>query len=172
MKFDNTKDLLPFVGDMFEVLNQAFDRLPFVVPFNQAMVEMYAKKYLKVINPKYVCLAKKDDQIVAFMIAVPSLSKALQKANGKLFPFGFYHIMKAMKKPEVLDFFLGGVKPEFESQGAIVTVYSEIQDQMMKDGIQIMETTGNFETNHSVIANWKNFEHTQHKRRRCFIKDL
>jgi len=172
VKFDQIKDLLPFIGDLFEVLNQAFDRLPFVVPFNQAMIEMYSKKYLKVINPKYVCLAKKDNQIVAFMIAVPSLSKALQKANGKLFPFGFYHIMKAMKKPEVLDFFLGGVKPEFESQGAIVAVYSEIQDQMMKDGIQIMETTGNFETNHSVIANWKNFEHTQHKRRRCFIKDI
>ncbi len=172
MKFEKTKNLLPYVGELFDVFNQAFARLDFVVPFNQEMIEMYSKKYLKVINPKYVCLAKKDKQIVAFMIAVPSLSKALQKANGKLFPFGFYHIMKAMKKPEVLDFFLGGVKPEFESQGAIVAVYSEIQNQMMKDGIHIMETTGNFENNHNVIANWKNFDHIQHKRRRCFIKDL
>lgn len=172
IKFKRNKDLLPYVSDLFEVFNQAFDPLPFVVPFNQALIEMYSKKYFKVINPKYVCLARKNDEIIGFMIAVPSLSEAMQKARGKLFPFGYYYILKAMKKPLVMDFFLGGVKPEFESQGAIVILYSEIQSQMLEDGVQTMETTGNFETNHKVIANWKNFDHIQHKRRRCFIKDI
>ena len=96
----------------------------------------------------------------------------MQKANGKLFPFGFYHIKKAIKNPEVIDFFLGGVKPEYDREGIAVVLYSEIQNQMLKDGLHIVETTGNFETNHHVIANWKNFDHIQHKRRRCFIKDI
>ncbi|MBE0651030.1 MAG: hypothetical protein IH595_09320 [Bacteroidales bacterium] len=171
-KFKKVKEIIPYMQDLFGVLNQAYERLPFVVPFNQEMINMYAKKYFKVINPKYVCLAQKNGETIAFWIAVPSMSKALQKANGKLFPFGFYHIMKAMKKPDVLDFFLAGVKPEFESQGAIVILYTEIQNQMLKDGIEVMETTGNLENNHNVIANWKNFDHIQHKRRRCYIMDL
>ncbi len=171
-KFKKTKEIQPYVSELFAVLNEAYDRLPFVVPFNQEMIDMYAKKYFKVINPKYVFLAQKDGETVGFWIAVPSMSKALQKANGTLFPFGFYHIMNAMKKPEVLDFFLAGVKPEYESKGAAVILYSEVQNQMLQDGIEIMETTGNFENNHNVIANWKNFDHVQHKRRRCYIKDL
>ncbi len=170
--FKKTKEIFPYVKELFEVLNEAYDRLPFVVPFNQEMIDMYAKKYFKVINPKYVFLAQKDGETVGFWIAVPSMSKALQKANGRLFPFGFYHIMKAMKKPDVLDFFLAGVKPEYETKGAAVILYAEVQNQMLKDDIQIMETTGNFENNHNVISNWKNFDHIQHKRRRCFIKDI
>ena len=77
-----------------------------------------------------------------------------------------------MKKPHVMDFFLAGVKPGYETQGAAVLLYSEIQNQMIEDGINIVETTGEFETNHKVIANWKNFDHIMHKRRRCFIMNL
>ena len=172
VRFKQTKELLQYTDDLFHVLNEAFDPLPFVVPFDKDMTDMYKKKYLKVINPRYVCLVKKEDEIVGFLIGVPSLSEAMKKANGKLFPLGFYHILQAMKKPQVLDFFLGGVKPEYEAQGAAVVMYTEIQNQMIEDGINIVETTGNFETNHKVIANWKNFDHIQHKRRRCYIKNI
>lgn len=172
LRFTKTKELLQYTDQLFEVLNEAFDPLPYVVPFDQDMMEMYKHKYLKVINPRYVCLVKKDETIIGFMIGVPSLSEAMQKANGKLFPLGFYHIMQAMKKPMVLDFFLGGVKPEYETQGAAVIMYAEIQNQMIEDGINFVETTGNLETNHKVIANWKNFDHLQHKRRRCFFKNI
>lgn len=172
LRFNKTQELLPFADDLFRVLNEAFEPLPYVVPLDDNMVEMYKKKYLKVINPKFVSIVKKDDEVIGFMIAVPSLSEAMQKAKGKLFPLGFYHILQAMKKPSVLDFFLGGVKPEYETQGAAVVVYNEIQNQMIKEGINVVETTGNLETNHKVIANWKNFEHIQHKRRRCFVKEI
>jgi hypothetical protein len=171
-KFTKAKEILQYIPELFEVLNAAYDKLPFVVPFNEKMIEMYTQKYFKVINPKYIFLAQKDGETIGFWLAVPSMSKALQKANGRIFPFGFYHIMKAMKKPDVLDFFLAGVKPEYETKGAAVILYAEVQKQMLKDGIEIMETTGNLENNHNVIANWKNFDHIQHKRRRCFIKDL
>ena len=89
-----------------------------------------------------------------------------------MFPFGFYHILKAMKKPEVVDLYLTGVAPEYQSAGAAVVLFAELQEEMIKQGIEVMETTGVFETNHNVISNWKNYDHVQHKRRRCFIKNL
>ena len=96
----------------------------------------------------------------------------MQKANGSLFPFGFLHVLKALKKPKVIDMLLTGVLQEHQSAGVAVILISELQEQMLKDGINQMETTGVFETNHNVIANWKNYEHILHKRRRCFVKKI
>jgi len=172
VSFKKSKDILPYAASLFEVLNQAFAKLPFVTPFDKEMRDMYAEKYFKAINPKYVYLVKKDDEMLGFMLTVPSCSKAMQKANGRLFPFGFYHIMKAIKHPKVIDFFLSGVKPEYEHQGVAVILYAAIQNQMLKDGVDTIETTGIFETNHHALSNWKNFDHIQHKRRRCFIKEI
>ncbi len=172
VRFNKSSEMRPYVKNLFAILNDAFVKLPYVTPFNDKMVELYAEKYFKVINPKYVRMVKKEDDVVGFVVAVPSLSEAMQKANGKLFPFGFVHILRAMKKPEVLDFFLTGVKPEYDKAGVAVILFAEIQEEMAKAGIDQMETTGIIETNHNVISNWKNYEHIQHKRRRCFVKDV
>jgi len=171
-KFTNNKQMLPYVKPIFEVLNKAFIKLPFVTPFNEKMVELYKKKYFKLINPKFVFVAKKEEEVIGFMIAVPSLSEAMQKAKGSLFPFGFYHILKAMKKPSVLDFFIIGVMPEYDRSGVAVILFDGIHEEMRKQGIKTMETGGIFETNHNVISNWKNYDRIQHRRRRCFIKAI
>ena len=171
-RFNKTDELRPYVKDLFKILNDAFINLPYVTPFNDKMVEMYTEKYFKVINPKYVRMVTKDDKMIGFVVAVPSLSTAMQKANGKLFPFGFVHILNAMKKPKVLDFFLTGVEPEYDNSGVAVILFAEIQEEMMSAGIDQMETTGIFEDNNAVISNWKNYEHIQHKRRRCYIKSI
>ena len=172
VRFEKASEALLYAETLFNLVNDAFASLPFVVPFDKQMKEMYIKKYFSILNPKFLFFVKKGEEVIGFMLAVPSLSEAMQKANGRLFPFGFYHIRKAMKYPKVIDFFLGGVKPEYEHSGAAVLLYSEIQNQMLKNGLHTVETTGNFETNHHVISNWKNFDHIQHKRRRCFIKDI
>ena len=172
IKFSSTAELREYVHPMFTILNEAFQELPYVTTFNDEMIELYSDKYFKVINPKYVTVIKKDKQIIAFLVGMPSLSEAMQKAKGKLFPFGFYHIMQAMKHPRVIDLLLTGVIPEYQNAGAAVILFAEIQEEMIKQGIDQMETTGIFETNHNVISNWKNYDHIQHKRRRCFVKDL
>ncbi|MDA3905696.1 MAG: GNAT family N-acetyltransferase [Bacteroidales bacterium] len=171
-KFTKNKQMLPYVKPIFEVLNEAFTKLPYVTPFNEKMVESYKNKYFKLINPKFVFIAKNEGDIIGFMIAVPSLSEAMQKAKGSLFPFGFYHIRKAMKKPDVLDFFIIGVMPEYDRSGVAAILFNEIHKEMRKQGIKTMETGGIFETNHNVINNWKNYDHIQHRRRRCFIKAI
>ncbi len=172
LKFEKSADMKPYVKDLFGILNQAFDKLPYVSVFNDRMIELYADRYFKIINPKYVRMVTKDGNVIGFIVAVPSLSEAMQKVNGKLFPFGFLHILKAMKHPQVLDFFLTGVVPELDHAGVAVILFAEIQEEMIKAGIDQMETTGIIETNFNVISNWKNYEHIQHKRRRCFVMSL
>jgi len=172
VKFTSTEELKKFVQPIFEILNNAFQDLPYVTPFNAKMIERIGEKYFKILNPKFVKIIRKDERVIAFIIGMPSLSEAMQKINGKLFPFGFYHILKALKHPSVIDLLLTGVDPEFQSAGAAVILFAELQDEMMKHGITQMETTGMFESNQTAISNWKNFENIQHKRRRCFVKNL
>ena len=172
LKFEEKSELLEYAPRIFKMLNESFVDLPYVSPINDELIKKYIDEYFEIINPRYVRVILKDGELVAFIITMPSLSKAMQKAKGKLFPLGITHILKALKKPEVIDLLLTGIVPEHHSSGAAVILFAEIQEEMMKQGIDQMETTGIFETNHSVITNWKNYEHIQHKRRRCFVKDL
>ena len=171
-KFTTNAEMQEYLFPVFHLLNEAFEDLPYVIHFDDDMIRAIGDKYFKVLNPKFVRVVKKDGELVAFIIGIPSLSSAMQKANGKLFPFGVYHVLKAMKKPEVIDLYLTGVSPKYHTSGAAVILFAEIQEEMMNQGITQMETTGVFETNHNVISNWKNYDHIQHKRRRCFVKKV
>lgn len=170
--FTKTDELKPYTKKIFEILNDAFQVLPYVVPFNEKMIDIYADKYFKILNPKFIKLIEKDENIIGFVIGMPSLSEAMQKANGKLYPFGFTHILKALKNPNVIDMLLTGVLQKYQNTGAAVILMAELQNQMIKDGIDTIETTGIFESNKNAISNWKSYEHIQHKRRRCFIKEI
>ncbi|HNW98458.1 MAG TPA: hypothetical protein PKK00_08630 [Bacteroidales bacterium] len=172
LNFTKRSELLPYSEKMFEILNDAFQYLPYVSPLNNKMIKLYSDKYFNILNPKFVKIVVKDSNPIGFFVGLPSLSVAMQKTKGKLFPFGFFHILKALKKPEVVDMLLTGVLQDFQNAGIAVILISELQTEMMKAGVNTLETTGVFETNQNVIANWKNYEHIQHKRRRCFVKKI
>ncbi|MFN4880553.1 MAG: hypothetical protein ACK5AS_09750 [Bacteroidota bacterium] len=169
--FSDTKQLVPYAPKVFRLLNEAFAELPYVSPFSEEMITFYSNKYFKFLNPRFVKLIE-DEQgnMVAFIVSVPSLSKAMQKANGSLFPFGWWHILQAFKKPEVADLFLTGIDPKMQGQGVPAVLITELQKTMLDNGVKYVETTGIFETNHKAITTWKNYEHIQHKRRRCYRK--
>jgi len=171
--FNNNKDLLPYGKEIFKVLNSAFEDLFSVVQFNEKMTEYYLNKYFKLLNPNFIKLIfNKDNEIVAFIIAVPSLSTAMQKAKGKLFPLGWIPIKKALKTPNVVDLFLTGIDPRLQGQGVSALLISELQKTLIEKNIEYVETTGIFETNHKAIQHWKNYKNIQHKRRRCYVKDV
>ncbi|QZT38926.1 hypothetical protein K5X82_08520 [Halosquirtibacter xylanolyticus] len=173
LHFDNNKDLIAYGQKIFEILNEAFKDLFSVVTLDQEASDYYIKKYLTFLNPRFVkIMVDKDKEVVGFTIGLPSLSEAMQKANGKLFPFGFYHMMKAMKNPKVCDVLLTGLHPKYQASGAIAPLFGELQNEMVKQGVEFIETTGMLETNHKAISNWKNYPHEQHKRKRCYRKDI
>jgi len=172
VSFKSRAELKPYSKRIFEILNDAFQYLPYVSHLNEKMIKLYADKYFGILNPKFIKVVTKDDEPIGFFVGLPSLSKAMQKANGSLFPFGFMHVLKSLKKPEVIDMLLTGVSQDFQNAGIAVILISELQEEMMKAGITTLETTGIFESNSNVITNWKNYEHIQHKRRRCYVKKI
>jgi ribosomal protein S18 acetylase RimI-like enzyme len=165
------KELLFYSEKVFDLLNTAFDELPFVVSFDKKMRDYYVKKYFNSLNFNFVKLVQTEQgDLAGFIIGVPSLSKAFQKAGGKLLPFGFIPILKALKHPVEMDLFLTGVDPKLQSMGIPAILINELQKAMISHDVKAVETTGIFETNQKAIVTWKNYDHVMHKRRRCYRK--
>lgn len=172
IRFTNKSDLKLYLKDVFHLLNKAFAELPYVAPFSDDMITFSAAKYLEVLQPEYIVVIKKENEIVGFIVGLPSLSEAMQKAKGSLFPFGFQHVLKALKKPEVVDLLLTGVDPQFQKLGLPAILINELQKTLIEKKVKFVETTGMFETNLKGATHWKNYDHIQHKRRRCFVKEF
>ncbi len=162
-----------YVNVLFEMLNEAFRDLTYVIPLDEELKNYYVDKYFSILNPDYIKVIEKDGEIAAFSLAMPSLSRALQKANGHLFPFGIFHIRKAMKKNDTLELLLTGVKDKFKSLGLGAIVIGEQQKTFWENGGKYFETTGMLESNKAVLANWKQYQQKdQHRRRRCYVKEI
>jgi GNAT superfamily N-acetyltransferase len=172
VSFQSKDEMMQYADYVFDILNDAFEKLPYVVRFNDRMKELYKEKYFQMLDYRFVFFVKDKEKVVGFFVGIPSLSKALQKANGSLYPMGIVHILKAFKNIEVIDLTLTGVDPEYQTKGVPVLIFNQLHQALIKNGIRTMETTGIFEDNHGVINNWKNYDHIQHKRRRCFVKEL
>ncbi len=169
--FSSSKELMPYASTLFELLNKAFAELFSVVELDKEMIDYYVNRYMMMLNTDFVKLVfDENENIVAFIIGLPSLSEGLQKAKGKLLPFGWWHLKKALNKPKVVDLMLTGVLPEFQGKGVAAILINELQMVMEKYGVKEVETTGIFETNSKAIQNWKNYKHIQHKRKRCWKK--
>ena len=165
------KDLLPYAAKMFVLLNQAFKDLYGFTELTQKQIDMYVKAYFGFIRPEFVSLVvdEKDD-IVGFGVSMPSLTKALRKANGKLLPFGFIHILRAMKKNNVIDMYLNGVRPDYHGKGVNSLYYNEMHKAYIKHGIRWAISNPQLDDNVKALSIWKNFNGRQHIIRRCWVK--
>lgn len=173
ISFNTKEELLPYGPKIFKVLNNAFSELFAVSAFDDDMIQYFVDRYIKLLNTKLVKVVENEQkETIAFIISIPSLSEAFQKVRGKLFPFGFIHILKALKNPKVADLMLVGVEPSYQSKGVSAILITELQKVFLEQGVQYVETTGIFENNHEAINHWKSYEHIQHKRKRCFKKPL
>ncbi len=173
VKAKKAKDLLPYVDGVFQVINQAYKELYGVVPLNDAQIALYTKQYFNFVNPDFVkIILDQNKQVVAFGITMPSLSRALQKSKGRLFPFGFIHLLKALKKNDTLDLYLVAVRPDMQSKGINSLLLTEITRSAIEHAVVKAETNPELETNVKVQSQWKHYESRQHKRRRFYIKSL
>lgn len=169
VSYKRINDLLPHAREMFGLLNRAFEELFSVVPFDEALMDFYTNKYISMLNPKFIKLVyDRENKLAGFIIGVPSLSRAMQKARGSLAPFGWYHIMQALRNPKEADLFLTAVEPQYQGGGLTAILIFELQQSLLEQGVYEVETTGMLESNQKAIQNWKNFEHEQHKRKRCY----
>jgi hypothetical protein len=173
LKAKKPKEILPFAPQIFELINEAYAHLHGVVELNESQIKYYTKQYFSFIRTDFVTLiTDKQNKLLAFGITMPSLSLALQKAKGSLFPFGFMHILKALKKNTVGDMYLVAVKPALQNKGLTAVLINEIAKSYIRNGIQFAESNPELETNQQVQSFWKYFDAKNHKRRRCYIKQL
>lgn len=169
--FNNREEMKGYAPRVFELLNNAFGELFSFVKMSDELSQFYINKYFNILNPKFVkVIEDQHGNTIGFIVSLPSLSTAMQKARGKLFPFGWYHLTQALKKPKVVDLLLTGIHPDWQAQGVSALLITELQKVMMEHGVEYVETTGMIETNEKAINHWKNYDHIQHKRKRCFRK--
>lgn len=167
------KDLLPYAKGIFDLLNEAYKDLYGVVALTDEQIQLYTKQYFSFINPDYVkVVLDRNDKVVAFGIALPSLTLALQKTRGRLFPFGFIYILNALKRNNTIDLCLVAVKPELQGKGVNAILMSEINKKCIENGIVKAQCNPQLEYNIKVRAQWKYYNTKQHKKRRCYIKYL
>lgn len=176
IKVKNAKELTKRYGySYFDVLDAAYQKLYNYQPMTDKQKLYYCKMYFPLLNFDFVTLvANEQDEIVAVGVGMPSLSEALRKCRGRLFPFGWYHMLKALKSKKITDFdlLIIAVRPDYQDKGVAALIFDEMTPHFAKYGIKRVETTAILETNHKNIANFTQYEHIQHKRRRAYIKEL
>ena len=176
VKVKNSRELRKRYGyAYFDVLDSAYQRLYNYQPMTQRQKQYYCKMYFPILNFDFVTMvANERDEIVAVGLGMPSLSEALRKCGGKLFPFGWYHLIKALKAKRMSDFdlLLIAVRPDYQDKGLTALIFDEMTPHFAKYGVQRIETTAILETNHKSLANFAEYDHIQHKRRRAFVKEL
>lgn len=167
------KDILPYVDEMFELFNQTYAKLASFVPISQKQKDFFKEKYIPFVVPDLIrFILDENKKIVCFAIVIPSFSEALQKAKGKLFPFGFYHLLKARKNPKVVDFYLIGISPEYQSKGVPAMLFAEYYKIFEKYGVEKCNLTPELEDNLAVQSLWKNFNPVYYGKRVTFRKNI
>lgn len=157
---------------VFEVLNEAYRDLFGTTLLDEREIDYYIKTYLGQVDPEFIKLAADGDRIVGFIIAMPNLSRGFQKARGRLFPFGFIHILRDMKKSRVLDFYLAGIRPEYQGKGIDALMAYEIAISALARGMEFAESNHELEENKKVQAMWKMYDKRLHRRIRVYNRSL
>ena len=160
---------------LFQLINETYCVLYGYSLLSPKQIDQYVDVYLSLVDMEMLTFIENPEgELIAAGITIPSLSEALQKCNGEIFPFGWWHLLKAMfwKKPETLDLLLIGVRPDYQNKGVNSLLFVDLFQNYKKMGFKYAETNANLETNEKVQAMWTPFEKELHKRRWVFGKDI
>ena len=170
----NTKEFVKKYADkFFEIIDKTYVDIYGSVPFTKRMREMMLKNFKLVIDVKHCAvIVDENDNVVCFGICFPSLAKAVQKSKGHLTLPALFRVLKAIKKPEILDLGLIGVLPEYAQKGIASAFVWEIMKMLQSGTVKYCETNLNLETNYNIHNLWKSFDSVLHKRRRSYVKEI
>ena len=173
LKLTKTSEVMPYSDKMFDLFNESYASLSSFVAINDVQKEYFKKKFISFVNPEYIkFVVDKDDNMVGFAIVMPAFAKALMKINGKLFPFGFKHIMHAKKNSKDVIFYLIGIHPDYQNKGVHAVIFNEYYETFTGKGIENCFRTPELEDNEAIQKIWKHFSPEVYKRRKTFRKDI
>ena len=169
LKFKNKKEILPLVEPMFRLLDETYKTLSTYTPITDEQIRTYKEKYFGFIDKDFiVCIADENDRLISFAITMPSYSRALQKAKGRLFPFGWWHFLQAGKRNDRANFYLIGIHPDYQRRGVTSIIFKEIYDIFRNKGVKYLETNPELEENKNIQLLWQDYGPVNHKRRRTY----
>ena len=159
--------------ELFDLLDETFEELYGTIPLTQKQKDYYIGRYVPFANPEFIKIAVNEaNEMVGFMLAIPSLARAFQKANGHLFPFGLIHILRALKTYDTLDFLMAGVKKDLRGKGIDLMMTLDVFRSALAHGVHFAESNPELETNSKIQGEWKVVNRRQHKRRRIYRKSI
>lgn len=173
LQFKKRSDMLRRADEIFALLEEAYDDLYGVVPLTPSQRAYYVNKFFNYLFPDLVkVVVNKEDEVIGMFVALPSLSEGLQKAKGRLFPFGLFHLLLCTRKPKLVDFVLAGVRKGYRGRGVDLVMAAEMYTTILKWGFEEGESNPELETNLQVRAEWRVVDHVMTRRRRIYKKTI
>ena len=173
LKFNSKKEILPYVKPMFKLLDETYRHLSSYTPITDEQIQTYRDKYFRFIDKDFIiCITDSKGKLISFAITMPSYSKALQKANGRLFPFGWWHLLQAGRRNDRANFYLIGIHPDYQKRGITSVIFKEIYEVFKEKGVKYLETNPELEENKAIQLLWQDYEPVNHKRRRTYSLTL
>ncbi|GAA4231868.1 hypothetical protein GCM10022291_05250 [Postechiella marina] len=173
LQFTKTSEVMPYVDKMFDLFNASYASLSSFVAINDIQKAYFKKKFISFVNPEYIkFVIDKNNELVGFAIVMPAFANALKKMNGKLFPFGFRHILNAKKNSKDVIFYLIGIHPDYQNKGVHAVIFNEYYNTFKDKGIENCFRTPELEDNHAIHQIWKHFSPSVYRRRKTFRKDI
>jgi len=172
LKWKTPRDFRPYLDDFFEIYNKSFMTVHNFIPLTPEEIESSIKFYIKLISPALSCfVVDSENKVVAFSISFPSISRALQKAKGRIFPFGWFHIVKALVCYKDIDLMMNGAHPDWKGKGLSSIYHYHTNKTAIRKKLRWAVTNPQLETNHAIDV-WKEYDTKLHTRRRCYIKSI
>lgn len=173
--FRSIRELVAKYGrPLFELINEAYDKLYGYSPLTDRQITHYIDQYLPMLKLREICvIVDENDRLVGVGISIPSFSRALQKGRGRLFPLGWWHLLRTFfGKNDVVDLLLVAVRPEYQSKGVNALLFTYLIPSFRAAGYKEAESNPELEDNSNVQNQWQYFEHRQHRRRSVFRKSI
>ena len=172
-KMSKRKYIDTYKDGFFDCLDECYRHLFGTVPFTENMKKQMIDQFMLILNKEYlVILCDEHERVVAFALCIPGIGQALQKSGGRLTPGALIRVLRSARKPKVIDLGLIAVLPAYQNAGVNAVMLWEMIKYLQSGKVEYAETNLNLETNTQVMAQWKYFDATQHKRRRCYIKKI
>lgn len=174
IEFRKRKELKPWIKPVLGLMNECYSasNIYGYAPLNEEEMENLAKRYMPILNPRFVKVVKTGNDVIAFIVGIPDMTEGIQKARGRLFPFGFLKILRAAKKSKQLDLLLGAIKEEYRGRGLDVLMGVKMIASAHEAGLEIMDTHHEMESNVRVRAEMEKMGGKLYKRFRVFQKEL
>ena len=170
----NIKQILKkYVDGVFDTLDEAYAPLYGVVPFTDKVKKAVVDQFTLILKKEFIVIVlDENEKVVAFGLAFPSMSEAVNKSRGKLFPLGIFRMLRAINHAKIIDLGLIAIRPKYQNKGINAVILNYLIENMIKLGIEAAETNLMLEDNTKIQQQWKDFEYIQHKKRRAYYKIL